>query len=204
MRQLHLTVLSTVDGFYEGPNADFRYADKFEDDEFKLTSSQSLLAYDTFLFGRKTYELGIQYWTTDMALKADENPKVIDIMNNFEKVVFSTTLEDSDAQWGKTSLYRDDLVETVRELKEQDGKDILLIGSGSLRAPLLKAGLVDRLQVHYFPLILGQGSSLFQDFDERIKLEVARVTTYTNGNILVDYKVLNGQTFPELYPPAEG
>lgn len=202
MRQLHLTVLSTVDGFYEGPNADFRYADKFEDDEFKHNSTETLLSYDTFLFGRKTYNLGTQYWTTDMALKADEHPKVIDIMNNFEKVVFSTTLEDSDAQWGKTELHRGDLVETVREMKERDGKDILLIGSGSLRAPLIKAGLVDRIKVHYFPLILGQGSSLFKDFDERIKLEVAKVTTFTNGNVLVDYKVLNGQTFPELYPTA--
>jgi dihydrofolate reductase len=197
-----MSILSTVDGFYEGPNADFRYADKFEEEEFKQHSTESLTSYDTFLFGRKTYELGETYWTTDLALQADEHPKVVDIMNNFEKVLFTKTLENPS--WGKTEVHDDDLVEKVRELKERDGKDILLIGSGSLRAPLLKAGLIDRISIHYFPLILGQGSSLFQDFDDRIKLEVRRVTTFHNGNILVDYNVLNGQTFPELFPPAEG
>jgi hypothetical protein len=62
---------------------------------------------------------------------------------------------------------------------------------------------VDRIQIHYFPLILGQGSSLFKDFGDRIKLDVRRVTSFKNGNILVDYNVMNGQTFPELYPPAD-
>lgn len=200
MRELHATIISTVDGFYEGPGADFRYADKFEEDEFKKHSTELLKNYDTLLFGRKTYELGKTYWTTDLATKAPENPVVIDQMNNFEKVVFSTTMETAD--WGKTHLYRGDVIETVTELKKGDGKDIFIIGSTSVRSVLLKAGLIDRIKIFYFPLILGEGNSLFKGFDDRIKLEVMRVSAFTTGNVLIEYKVLNGQTFPELFTPA--
>jgi dihydrofolate reductase len=201
MRELHASILSTVDGFYEGPNADFRYADKFEEDEFKKFSTETLRAYDTLLFGRKTYELGQTYWTTDMATKADENPIVIDQMNNFKKVVFSTTLENPD--WGETTLCKGDVVETVTELKQQPGEDLFIIGSTSVKSLLLKAGLIDRLKIWYFPLILGTGNSIFKGFDDRIKLEVMRVTTFSTGNIVVEYKVPNGQSFPELFPPDE-
>ncbi|MEU4245331.1 dihydrofolate reductase family protein [Actinoplanes sp. NPDC026619] len=201
MRELHATIISTIDGFYEGPGADFRYADKFEEDEFKLHSTELLKNYGTLVFGRKTYELGHTYWTTDLALKADENPIVIDKMNNFDKVVFSTTLEKPE--WGSTTLYDGNLVETIKELKEQPGGDLFLIGSTSLRSVLLKAGLIDRIKIWYFPLILGTGNSIFKGFDDRIKLELKRSQTYPTGNMFVEYKVLNGQSFPELFPPAE-
>jgi dihydrofolate reductase len=200
VRELHATIISTVDGFYEGPGADFRYADKFEEDEFKNHSTELLKNYDTLLFGRKTYELGKTYWTTDLATKAPENPVVIDQMNNFEKVVFSTTMETAD--WGKTDLYRGDIVETIAELKKGDGKDLFIIGSTSVRSVLLKAGLIDRIKIFYFPLILGEGNSLFKGFDDRIKLEVMRVSAFMTGNVLIEYKVLNGQTFPELFTPV--
>jgi dihydrofolate reductase len=186
VRELHASIISTVDGFYEGPSADFRYADKFEEDEFKLQSTEHLKNYDTLVFGRKTYELGVAYWTSDLALKASEHPVVIDKMNNFEKIVFSTTLEKTD--WGPTSLHRGDLVEKIKEAKAQPGQDLLLI---------------DRIKIWYFPLILGSGSSLFKGFDDRIKLEVMRTSTFSSGNILIDYKVLNGQSFPELFTPAD-
>ncbi|MFF5010934.1 dihydrofolate reductase family protein [Streptomyces phaeochromogenes] len=200
MRELHTSIISTVDGFYEGPGADFRYADKFEEEEFKLHSTEHLKNYDTLMFARKTYELGQEYWTTDLATKADENPIVIDRMNNFKKVVFSTTLEDPD--WGNTTLYKGDVIETAKELKQQPGEDILLIGSTSIRSGLLQAGLIDRIKIWYFPLILGAGNSIFKGFDDRIKLEVMRVSTFYNGNILVEYKVPVGQSFPELFPPV--
>jgi dihydrofolate reductase len=201
MRQLNTSIISTIDGFYEGPGADFRYADKFEGDPFKEFSNGYLQNYGTLLFGRKTYDFGQAYWTTDLAIKGNEHPVIIDKMNDFEKVVFSTTKEKAD--WGSTEVYDGDLVDTVRELKARPGGDILLIGSTSLRSALLKAGLIDHIQIWYFPLILGEGNSLFKGFDDRIKLETSRVTTFPDGNMLVDYKVLNGQTFPELWPPAE-
>lgn len=201
MRELHATIISTVDGFYEGPAADFRYADKFEEEEFKQHSTELLRNYDTLLFGRKTYELGKEYWTTDLATKADENPVVIDQMNNFNKVLFSTTLENPD--WGKTTVYNGDIVEAVTELKQQPGGDLFIIGSTSVRSVLLQAGLIDRIKIWYFPLILGAGNSLFTGFGDRIKLEVMRVSAFSTGNILVEYKVPVGQSFPELFPAAE-
>jgi dihydrofolate reductase len=187
MRELVADILATVDGFYEGPGHDFRYADKFEDDEFKRQSTEHLRNFGTFLFGGRTYDLGKEYWTTDLALKGSENPLVIDQMNNYEKVLVST--RDATPDWGPTKQIKSDLVSEVEALKAEDGLPILLIGSTSVRTELLKAGLIDRICIWNFPLILGEGNSIFKDLGERITLKVERVQTYTNGNYLVEYVV---------------
>jgi dihydrofolate reductase len=187
MRELVADILSTIDGFYEGPAHDFRYADKYEDDEFKRQSTEHLRNFATLMFGGRTYDLGKEYWTTDLATKASENPIVIDQMNGYEKVLVSTRDEAPD--WGPTSQIKTDLIENVKNLKAQDGLPILLIGSTSVRTELLKAGLIDRINIWNFPLILGEGNSLFKDLGERITLKVERVQTYANGNYLVEYVV---------------
>src|SRR5262245_29394398 len=100
---------------------------------------------DTMLMGRKTYEV---------AAKAGGGPGGLGDLKTF---IFSRTLKD--APQGVT-LVRDDAVPFVRKLKEQPGKEIMLMGGGELAHPLFEAGLIDEIGYCIHPLLLGAGTPL--------------------------------------------
>jgi dihydrofolate reductase len=191
MRELHASIISTLDGFYESDGT-YSFARGYEEEEFSRYAREMLLGYDTFLFGRKTYLLGIKNWQDQPRPEAD--PKLRQEMNTHAKIVFSNTLTDEELGWGAdTTRYRDDVVGNVKALKEQPGKDILIIGSTSVRSELFNAGLIDRVKIWYFPLALGNGSSLFKGIDAPIKFKMMRAYTFHNGIIRAEYEVVDGE-----------
>jgi dihydrofolate reductase len=102
------------------------------------------------------------------------------------KVAVSATLERAD--WNNTTLVSDDLAEYVKELKERPGKEIAMFGSVRLTASLLELGLVDELRVMVFPVLLGEGVSMFSTLNGRVPLELWRTTTFRSGNVLLVYR----------------
>ena len=180
MRKLIAFIGISLDGYYKGPNGEFDFANV--DQEFYDFSNRQDAYIDTLVFGRETYELMAAYWPT----ATEDDPEVIEFMNSVPKVAVSTTLKRAD--WNNTTLIGDDLADNVKELKARPGKEIAMFGSVQLTASLLELGLVDELRVMVFPILLGEGISMFSTLNNRIPLELWRTTTFRSGNILLTYR----------------
>jgi dihydrofolate reductase len=107
-------------------------------------------------------------------------------MNRAEKVVFSRTLEKAD--WNNTRLVKDDMVGEIRRMKQQSGKDLTILGSGSIVAQLSPHGLIDEYQLLLNPVALGRGKTMFDSIRERLSFKLIRTRTFGNGNILLCYE----------------
>jgi dihydrofolate reductase len=182
MSKIIVFLVSTVDGYYEGPNGEFDWP--VVDDEFNEFGLDQLSRADTLLFGRVTYETMAQYWPTPAA-EADD-PKVAGKMNSLAKIVVSTTLDRAD--WNNSRLITGDVAGELARLKEQPGKDILLLGSSDLTVSLLRLGLVDEVRIMVNPVALGAGKSLFRTTGERISLTLVDIRPFKSGNVLLSYR----------------
>lgn len=180
MRKLISFTAISLDGYYKGADGAFDFANV--DQEFFDFSNHQDAYIDTLMFGRETYENMAAYWPN----ATDSDPEVTDFMNSVQKVVVSSTLKK--AEWNNTELAGRDLDATVKALKQQPGKEIALFGSVQLTASLLELGLVDELRVIVFPILLGEGVSLFSTLDQRVPLQLWQTRTFHSGNVLLTYR----------------
>jgi len=182
MRKVISFMVTTLDGFVEGPNGEFDWPNV--DEEFYEFSIKQLGEIDTLLFGRMGYEGMASYWPTPEAQLDD--PLVAELMNGTAKVVFSSTLRKAD--WNNTTLVATDAVAEVARRKSQSGKTIALFGSPNLTVSLLKAGLVDELRVMVMPILLGGGRSLYDALDQRVAVQHLDTRTFASGNVMITYQ----------------
>lgn len=140
-----------------------------------------LHACDTLLLGRSTYESFAQVWPT-MAGDA-----MADYINAMRKLAVSTTLQNP--AWNNTEIISTDLVETMRALKNQPGKDIVQYGLGEVSFALMEAGLVDELRLWVHPFILGRSGPRTPHFlaCPRTSLELAGSRALPNGIVVMNY-----------------
>jgi dihydrofolate reductase len=182
MRKIVVFNMVTLDGFFEGPGHDITWHNvDAEFDQFAIENARSA---DALLFGRVTYEMMASYWPTEES--ALDSPEIAAMMNAFHKYVFSNTLRSAD--WQNSELLRGDLVKEVRRIKELPGKDILVFGSAQLAAGLQNAGLVDEYRLLVNPILLGNGTPLFQNIQVPHALRMVRSRSFKNGNILLVYQ----------------
>jgi dihydrofolate reductase len=140
---------------------------------------------DTMLLGRKTWQI---HGGAFEPMPAGD--PFGDVMNNTSKVVVSGTLK-SAAAWRNSTLIRSNVVEEVRKLKEQPGKNILMDGSSVLIHTLAENDLVDEYNLHVYPLVLGGGKRLFPD-GKRINLELIEAQALPTGVVYQRYKPAKG------------
>jgi len=131
------------------------------------------------LFGRWTYESFYSYWPHQT-----DNP-FTEVLNRARKYVVSRTLSDP-LPWENSTLLLGEGEETVRDLKDQDGPDLLVMGSGRLLQTLIRHRLVDRYVLSIHPIVLGTGRRLFRD-GLRAELRLEDVTPTTTGVIIATY-----------------
>jgi dihydrofolate reductase len=131
------------------------------------------------LLGRKTYDIFAAYWPF-----TEEPPA--DIMNNSRKYVASRTL--NNLEWQNSTLIRGDVGEEVAKLKQQDGPEIQVHGSGDLIQTLLKHDLIDEMQIMIFPVLVGKGKRLFADGTIPANLKVLDITPAATGVVIVKYE----------------
>jgi dihydrofolate reductase len=117
-----------------------------------------------------------------------------DVMNGIHKVVVSKTLK-SAAGWRNSTLIRSNVVEEVRKLKEQPGKNIFIDGSSVLIHTLAENDLVDEYSLHVYPLVLGSGKRLFPD-GKRIDLELIESRALPTGVVLKRYRLAKKSEAP--------
>jgi dihydrofolate reductase len=183
MRTLASFIVTSLDGFYEGPNAEIDWP--IVDEEFKDFAIRQLDETDTLGFGRATYEHMAAYWPTGQAQASD--PAIASRMNTKPKLVFSTALEH--VSWpGTTTIIGGDAVERIEEVKTTPGGELLVMGSAHLTACFAAAGVLDELRIMVCPIALGQGRSLFEDLKDRVALRLAHVRKFDSGNVLLTYR----------------
>jgi dihydrofolate reductase len=181
MRRLTVFNLVSLDGYFAGRNGDISW--HMVDKEFQELAEKASNSGDTLLFGRVTYELMAGFWPTEEAIRTD--PVVAAGMNRSEKIVFSRTLDR--AEWNNTRLVKGDMLAEVRNLKEGSGKDLTVLGSGSVVAQLAQAGLIDEYNILLNPVVIGTGKTMFEGVKVRIALKLTGTRTFGNGNVLLTY-----------------
>jgi dihydrofolate reductase len=128
------------------------------------------------LLGRKTFEIFADYWPKH----ADMWPGIMDVT----KYCASTTLDKSD--WQNSVFLKS--VDDIEKLKDSEGDDIQVIGSGNLVQTLLKHDLVDELRLMLFPITLGTGKRLFDDGTIPAAFTLGESFVSANGVFFASYK----------------
>jgi len=172
----------TLDGYFEGPKRDISW--HMHGEEENEYAAAMLKTGSTLLFGRVTYELMASYWPTPYAIKNDRI--IAEGMNKADKIVFSRTLKK--VEWSNTRLIHDSIVEEIKTIKQRAGKDMTLLGSGSILAQFAEHELIDEYQFMVDPVILGEGMSIFKGISRRLEFKLTSTRIFKSGGVLLCYK----------------
>ena len=179
MRKIIVAEFISLDGVVEAPD---KWHFPYVNDEIHQAMWATQAEIDTMLLGRVTYES----FAGAFANAPADDPIAAE-MNRPAKVVVSKTLHE--LEWRNSTLLAGDIVEGVAKLKEQPGKAILVTGSTTLARTLLRAGLVDELNLFVHPIVVGTGQRLFEDESSQVGLELASCKTFSTGVLHTIYKV---------------
>ncbi len=181
----------TLDGVMQAPGrpdedrrGGFEYggwATPYADPVIGKAAGESMATTGALLFGRRTYEDFYSVWPNQT-----DNPFTA-VLNNTQKYVASMTLKEPLA-WSNSTLLRGDAPEAVARLKNQQGRDIVILGSGELVRSLIQHNLVDEYMLLIHPLILGSGHRLFTDGGTFAALRLANAQTTTTGVVILTYQ----------------
>jgi dihydrofolate reductase len=158
MRKINAWLYVTLDSVIEAPEK-WVIAD---DDMFGAMEADYAKS-DGLLLGRRTYETFAASWPE----RGSEVPNA-DWMNNTPKYVASTTLKSPE--WNNSTVIEGDIAEAVARLKQEDGKDIMVNGSGALVRTLMRDHLLDELRLFVHPVVVGSGIRLFDDQSDPVEL----------------------------------
>ena len=180
MRKVIYSPMVSLDGFVEGPNRELDWVIVDEDLHTYINDQQS--AIDTYLFGRRMYEVMV-YW--DTADTDPSNPEYVlefaRIWKNIHKIVFSKTLEHVQ---GNATLSRGNIVEEIAKLKAVPGKD-MSVGGANIASTLMRLGLIDEYWLYVQPVVLGSGTLMFPALDNPINLQLVETRPFKSGVFLL-------------------
>jgi dihydrofolate reductase len=201
MGKLIVTEFVTLDGVAQAPGE----PDEDRDGDFGHGGWQAPLldpasggamfeqakSMDALLLGRKTYDIFADYWP-----KAPEEIPFTGLLNGVPKYVASRTLA-GPLTWQGSTLLAGDLAESITTLKERHD-EVHVIGSLDLVQSLLRLGLVDRLNLWLYPLLLGTGKRMFADGTVPTALRLTGSVTYPNGTLQLTYETAGEPTYGNL------
>jgi dihydrofolate reductase len=190
MRELVIAEFITLDGVIQAPGG----AEEDTDGGFKHGGwtmpywhndigahfFQAMSAADALLLGRKTWQIH------GGAFEPMAGDPFADTLNNVRKYVVSTTLK-SAAAWRNSTIISANVVEAVRQLKLQPGKNILVDGSSVLAPLLAENDLVDEYSLHVYPIVLGGGKRLFP-MGKRFNLTLVEASPLPTGVVFMRYR----------------
>jgi dihydrofolate reductase len=189
MRKLTGAVFVSLDGVMQapgGPDEDrtsgFRFGGWVQphwDEDMGPFESLIMGQYD-LLLGKRTYDIFAAYWPYNR-----DNP----IGEKFQRInKYVLTHSDEPLTWENSSKLSGDTAETVAELKQSDGRDLLIQGSSTLYPPLLSARLIDRLVLITFPIVLGRGKRLFDGSEQPGALKLVDHFVSARGVVIASYE----------------
>ena len=181
MRKLILSLMTSLDGYIEGPDKELDWHvwdNEMEEHMFHFLNNQ----VDIILLGRKAYELMAEYWPAS-------KESIAPAMNTLPKIVFSKTLDK--AEWNNTRIIQENIGEEINRLKQTQGKDLVLFGGAAITASLMELHLVDEYQIIVNPVILGKGKPAFL-LNKKINLQLTNIKRFSCGNVIHYYHSRNG------------
>ena len=190
MREIIVAEFITLDGVIQAPGGEdedteggFQHGGwtrPYWHDDIGAHFFQAMTEADALLLGRKTWQIH------GGAFEPMAGDPFADSLNNISKYVVSTTLQSASA-WRNSTLIRDSVVEAVRELKQQPGKNILVDGSSVLIHLLAQNDLVDEYRLHVYPIVLGGGKRLYPE-GTRINMELVEALPMPTGVVYMRYR----------------
>jgi dihydrofolate reductase len=176
--RLVATEYLTLDGVMEEPG---EWSFDFWSDESAKFKFDELFASDAQLLGRVTYEGFAKAWPT-----MEDEGGFADRMNNMPKFVVSNTLKDPS--WNNTRVLKGNIVEEIKTLKQQPGRDLLLAGSARLFSTLMQHNLIDEYRFMIHPVVLGKGKRLFADGGDKTILKLTDKKSFGSGITVLSYE----------------
>jgi dihydrofolate reductase len=191
MRALIVAEFMTLDGVIQAPGGKDEDPDggfvhggwtqPYWHDDIGTHFFQAMSQADALLLGRKTWQ---GHGAAFDPLPAGD--PFGDVLNGIQKYVVSTTLHDTSL-WRNSTIISGNVVEEVRTLKAQPGKNIVLDGSSVLVHTLIANDLVDEYALHVYPLVLGSGKRLFPD-GKHTGLKLVEATPLPTGVVFMRYR----------------
>jgi dihydrofolate reductase len=208
MRKLTGAVFASLDGVMqapggpeEDPTSDFRFGGwsfHFWDESLEQPFGKVIDAEYDLLLGKRTYDIFAGYWPHNQ-----EDP----IGAKFQRInKYVLTHSDEPLEWANSTKLSGDTAPAVAELKRGDGRDLLIQGSSTLYPPLLAVGLIDRLVVMTFPVLLGRGKSIFDGSEASGALRLVEHSVSDKGVVFSAYEPAGEVpigTFASKEPSAE-
>ena len=180
MRKITESTFVSLDGVTEDPRA---WAMGYFDEDAQEAALEQLQASDGMLMGRGTYEY--------FAAALPTGSPYADAINAIRKYVFSSSLERAD--WNNSTIIRDDPVTAVNELKEQDGRPLIMYGHGRLSQTLLEHHLLDEIRFAVHPLLLA-GRAAGHGTEQTPKLKLIAATPLPTGVVGLAYQPEHTET----------
>jgi len=206
MGKLIVTEFVTLDGVAQAPGGPDEDRDSgfvhggwqapLVDQESGNAMFEHARSMDALLLGRKTYEIFADYWPT----APDEIP-FTGLLNRVPKYVASRTLT-GPLTWQGSTLVTGDFVESITAVKERHD-EVHVIGSLDLVQSLLRFGLVDRLNLWLYPLLLGSGKQVFAGGAVPTALRLTESAIYSNGTLQLSYETAGEPTYGDLAVEAD-
>jgi dihydrofolate reductase len=191
MRKVNVVNHITLDGVYQAPadpEEDTRGG--FEHGGWAAANNDEVMARKmgehmaegpgALLLGRRTYEHFYNYWPHQT------DNRFTEVLNRSQKYVASTTLSEP-LPWENSTLLKGDVAQAVAELRQQDGPDIVVLGSGELIQTLMEHDLIDEFLLQIHPVVLGDGLRMFAEGGPRADFKLTDSVVTTTGVVIATY-----------------
>ena len=197
MRKLILKMSMSLDGFVSGPSgeADWMFRSRSEDGAAWVL--ETLWQAGVHAVGGRSYQGWASYWpasTDPMAAPMNEIPKVVFTrQKSFDRHAGQGEAPAQEpspaaASWASARIANGDLVEEMRNLKQEPGNDILATGGADFARSLVRLGLVDEFRLVIHPVALGSGTPLFSDLPQPLHLELVSTSQFRAGAVAHVYR----------------
>jgi dihydrofolate reductase len=180
MRKLWVKAWMTFDGVFDAATMDSWWQNTNSPERMAFILEQYAQG-DIYLLGRTTYEMLWPGWSTQTT---GDGPGPI--LNRMRKVVVSTTL--TEAPWKESTILRENVIEEIARLKQQQGGDIIIDGSATLVESLQGTGLIDEYRFLVEPFVMGSGRRFFPDGTPPTRLRLLESRTLGSGTLALTYQ----------------
>jgi dihydrofolate reductase len=198
MGTLIVTEFVTLDGVAQAPGAPDEdreggfthggWQAPIMDDDAENVVFEQAKSMDALLLGRRTYDIFANFWPT----ASDEIP-FTRLLNDVPKYVASRTLTEP-LQWQGSTVVSEPIAEGVASLKQRHD-EVHVIGSLDLVQSLLRGGLIDRMELWMYPVLLGSGKRVFGDGTVPTALRLTESVTYPSGTLQLTYEPAGAPTY---------
>ncbi|PLX20062.1 MAG: dihydrofolate reductase [Salinivirgaceae bacterium] len=174
-RKLILYIACSLDGYISKPNDDLSFLDRMQQEGEDYGYGDFITDVDTIIIGHKTYQ-----WVIDQGFEYPHHDKDVYVITRTGK-----------PKENNINYYAGDVKKLVSSLKEKEGRNIYCDGGAEIVNLLLKEKLFDELIISVVPVILGEGTRLFNDNYPEQNLELISATSFDKGMVQLRYKIEN-------------